>query len=289
MKKILWILLSILILAIMIFLLRPTPIITEVTPVRRGPLQVEIVEDGVTRVRERYIVTAPMMGTLRRVELRAGDRVKKGQVVARINWFQEWKILAPTSGYILRVLQESEGDIDKGHPILEIGDPTDLEIVLDVLTEKAILIETGDPVLIEKWGGAKALRGRVSLVEPAAFNKISSLGVEEQRTNVIVQITDPKSLWKNLGDNFHLEGRIIIEQKENVLKVPRSSLFRNGTEWALYKVNKQKRAELVNLVLGVQGTDEAEVLDANLIEGDLVIPYPSQDIQNGSRLKVVNK
>jgi HlyD family secretion protein len=252
--------------------------------VTRGPLEVELVEDGVTRVREKYVVTAPITGTLRRIEIHAGDPVKKGQLVARLNWFQEWRIYSPVSGFVLRVLQESEGDVDKGHPILEIGDPSDLEILLDVLTEKVIPVRPGAPVIIDKWGGPAPLHGKVSRIEPSGFNKISSLGVEEQRTNVIVQIMDPKSLWKNLGDNFHLEGRIIIDHKDNILKIPRSALFRAGDDWAVYRIENDK-ARITLVSIGVQGTDEAQILEGSLREGDLVIPYPSQEITDGVRIQ----
>lgn len=285
MKKLLWIGLAILTLFGGYFLSRPRPLLTPVAKVTRGPLLVEIVEDGVTRVRERYVVTAPITGTLRRVKLKAGDPVKKGEIVALLNWFQEWRVSAPISGYVLRVLQESEGDIEKGRPIMEIGNPRDLEVILDVLTEKAIQIQVGNPVVINKWGGEQPLHGKVSRIEPSAFNKISSLGVEEQRTNVIVQLTDDPTLWSSLGDNYHLEGRIIVDERPNALKIPRSALFRNDVSWALYKVVGD-RVHLTNLSLGAQGSEEAEVLGNELKEGDLVIPYPSQELRDGSRVKI---
>lgn len=288
MKKLLWIALAIVVLGLGFFFARPRPMPTPVTAVTRGPLQVEVVEDGITRVRERYIVTAPITGTLRRVELQAGDKVKKGQIVARLNWFQEWRVAAPVTGFVLRVMQESEGDIEKGRTIMEIGDPNDLEVVLDVLTEKAILVKEGNPVIITKWGGEEALNGRVSRVEPAGFNKISSLGVEEQRTNVIIQFEDEPAVWQSLGDNYHLEGRIIVEERPQALKIPRSALFRNDVSWALFKIVDNK-ARLTNVILGAQGSEEAEVLSGELKEGDLVIPYPSQELRDGMRVKIEKK
>lgn len=288
MKKLLWIAIAVVILGLGFFFSRPRPMLTPVATVTRGSLQVEVVEDGITRVRERYIVTAPITGTLRRVELQAGDKVKKGQIVARLNWFQEWRVAAPATGFVLRVVQESEGDIEKGRTIMEIGDPNDLEVVLDVLTEKAILVKEGNPVIITKWGGEKALKGRVSRVEPAGFNKISSLGVEEQRTNVIIQFEDEPAVWQSLGDNYHLEGRIIVDERPQALKIPRSALFRNDVSWALFKIVDNK-ARLTNVTLGAQGSEEAEVLSGELKEGDLVIPYPSQELRDGIRVKIEKK
>lgn len=282
-KKLLWIVILIFVIALVLFSLRPQSISAQVAAITRGPVQAELVEDGVTRVRDKYLLTAPITGTLQRIHLRAGDPVKKGQVVATLDWFEKWSVRAPINGRVLRIFQESAGDIEKGKPIMEVGDPSNLEVVLDLLTEKVSQVRPGQEVVLEKWGGEIPLQGLVERIEPSAFTKISSLGVEEQRTNVIVKLTAPKAMWKNLGDNYHLEGRILLEKKESVLKIPRSALFRVGTSWAVYKLEKN-RARETTVKLGIFGPEEVEALEGNLQEDDRVILYPSQEIQNGTRI-----
>ena len=124
-----------------------------------------------------------------------------------------------------------------GDPLLEIGDPTELEIVADLLSTDAVRVRPGARAMIEEWGGHKALDARVRRVEPAGFTKISALGVEEQRVNVILDFTDPADAWAALGDAYRVEVRIVEWEAPNVLKVPTSALFREGSEWAVYVVD----------------------------------------------------
>ena len=144
-------------------------------------------------------------------------------------------IYSPINGRVLRVLQESAAVVNAGTPLLELGDPLDLEVEVDVLSRDAVKIHPGARVLLEHWGGDKVLQGRVRLVEPSGFTKISTLGVEEQRVNVIVDFVDPPEARTTLGDGFRVEARIVIDEANDVLKVPTSALFRVGKQSAVFK------------------------------------------------------
>lgn len=192
---------------------------------------------------------------------------------------RHFTIRAPISGRVLRVFQESSAVVDAGTPLLELGDPIDLEVEIDVLSRDAVKIPVGALVILEHWGGDRALRGRVRLVEPSAFTKISTLGVEEQRVNVIVDLVDPHELRQSLGDGFRVEARIVIAEAENVLQVPTSALFRVGDDWAVFRVEGGiARRQIVRL--GLQNGLTAEVLEG-LTEGDLVIVYPGDKVDDG--------
>ncbi|MEJ1973964.1 MAG: HlyD family efflux transporter periplasmic adaptor subunit [Lacunisphaera sp.] len=124
----------------------------------------------------------------------------------------------------------------RARPLLEIGDPTDLEVVIEMLSRDGAAIASGAPVVLEQWGGPAPLDGRVRLVEPAAFTKISALGVEEQRVYVVVDITTPLDQRRSLGDNFRVEARVVTWESARALKLPSSGLFRQGANWAAYVV-----------------------------------------------------
>lgn len=193
------------------------------------------------------------------------------------NWRLE--IRTPINGQVLHVFQESATIISAGAQLLELGEPTDLEIEIDVLSTDAVKIKPGAKVLLEHWGGDEPLIGRVRLVEPAAFTKISALGVEEQRVNVIADFVDPPSKRKTLGDGYRVEARIVIWEGENVLKVPAGALFRHADGWAVFLVVKGNA--LLRLVkVGRRNDLEVEVLEG-LKEKDQVIMYPSDKIKNG--------
>jgi HlyD family secretion protein len=192
-------------------------------------------------------------------------------------------IRAPIDGRILRVFQESSAVVVAGTPLLELGDPIDLEVEIDVLSEDAVKIETGAEVLLQHWGGDHALQGAVRLVEPAAFTKISTLGVEEQRVNVIVDLIDPPAARLSLGDGFRVEARIVIGQVPQALCVPTSALFRVGERWAVFRV-KDQVASRQWVELGLQNGLSAEVL-TGLTEGDLVVVHPGDDVEDGTTLR----
>lgn len=189
-------------------------------------------------------------------------------------------VLAPTAGRVLRVLQQSARVVDAGTPLIEIGSATGLEAVVDVLSEDAVQIKPDDPVRIDQWGGDSILHGKVRDVEPDAFTKVSALGVEEQRVNVIVALGDPPP---SLGVGYRLQAHIVTWTGDHVLSVPTSALFQRDADWAVFVV-QDGRARRRNVRLGHRSTDAAEVLEG-LSEGDRVILYPSALITDGARVK----
>lgn len=377
-----------LIVALIALSFRPQPVPVDMAAVQTGPLRVTIDEEGMTRVRDRYVVSAPVAGRLQRVELRPGDTVVAGTTVlaafmpatpplldtrtraeaaartkaaqaardqARVglqrarddavfsgNELERQKqisefggiteerlagveldartklaqvranelalqrseyeleaarailrqIAAPSShdngamllrpaidGTVLRVHQESEAPVAAGTPLIEIGNPNQLEIVSDFLSTDAVKVQPGFPVLISGWGGVPALRGRVRLVEPAGFTKVSALGVEEQRVNIVIDFDDPQSGASKLGDGFRVEVSIIVWEKNAVLKIPTSALFRAGDAWAVFAV-RNGRAVRTTVRIGQRSALDAEVL-SGLEQGAQVIVHPGDTVEDG--------
>jgi len=379
----------------------PEPVDVDLAKVERGSLQVTVDEDGKTRIREKYVVSAPLVGRLLRINMEAGDPVVAGktllatieprdpdlldaravaQAAARVkaaeatlkkmepalqtvrdaqafaeaemtrarkaasgnaiskselenaeydyrqkseelrstriqeeiarfeleqaeaallrtrprdddavdgvangNGGWTFTIYSPINGRVLRVLQESAAVVNAGTPLLELGEPLDLEVEIDVLSRDAVKIHPGARVLLEHWGGEKPLLGRVRLVEPSGFTKISTLGVEEQRVNVIVDFVDPPEARTTLGDGFRVEARIVIDEAEDVLRVPTSALFRVGSESAVFQVIDDEVHEQV-VKLGRQNGLEAEVV-TGLSAGDEVVVHPSDQIDDGVKVR----
>ena len=193
------------------------------------------------------------------------------------------EVKAPTSGRVLRVFEESTKAIAMGTPLIEIGDPSDLEVVVEVLSRDGAAIGPGTRVLLEQWGGETPLEARVRLVEPAAFTKISALGVEEQRVNVVADILAPVEQRRSLGDKFRVEARIVVWETDKTLKAPSGALFRRGSQWAAFVINGG-RAEFREVKVGQSSGTETQILEG-LKEGDEVILYPGDRIQEGQRLK----
>lgn len=366
------------VLALLVLGLRPKPALVETARVAFGPLRATVSEEGKTRIRQRYVVAAPVTGQLRRIPFKPGaDIAANDTVVALIDplppspldarnralaaarrdsartllgksrtthelarselrrieqmfaartvspqdlesaqmretaaarevaaaegslaqaeaELAEFtpaekpsqptvEVRSPVSGRVLRVFQESERAVTSGTPLLEIGDPADLEVVVEMLSRDGAAIAPGTPTLLEQWGGPAALEGRVRLVEPAAFTKISALGVEEQRVNVVVDITTPLEQRRSLGDNFRVEARVIVWEDARALKVPSSGLFRRGDAWAAF-VLRDGRAHLVAVKAGRSSGAETQILDG-LKEGDEVILYPGDRVQDGQRVQ----
>lgn len=194
-----------------------------------------------------------------------------------------WVIHAPISGRVLRVLQESSAVVQPGTPLLELGDLSDLEVEVDLLSADAMRIEPGAPVHLERWGGDQPLMGRVRLIEPAGFTKISALGVEEQRVWVLVDIDDTPSPQRPLGDAYRVEARIVVWESDDVIKVPAGALFREGADWAVFVIDHGK-ARLRTLQIGHNNGLEAEVLEG-LAEGEQVIVHPGDQIRDGRAVK----
>lgn len=365
----------------------PAAIEVDVAVVERGPMQVTIDEEGETRVRERFVVSAPVAGRLERIELEPGDpvvknetivvrlapaaaplidprtqgelraavdaaaaalgqaRAERGRAVAAMDRAQSslrrQRVLAgagassqddleaaqtavrtaeenaraaefavsraddevtlararlapshggqhpvlvraPISGTVLRRLRESEAVVPVGEPLLEIGDPANLEIVSDLLSTDAVRVSPGDRVLIERWGGDHALKGTVRRVEPSGFMKVSALGVEEQRVNIVVDLADSTDAAK-LGDGYRLEVRVVTWHDDRALHVPVGSLFRRGEGWAAFAVT-DGRARLHPVRLGQQNDQQAQVLEG-LESGDIVVLHPPDTLHDGGRVK----
>ena len=378
-------------LALVVWAFLPKPIPVETATVTKGKFVATVDEDGKTRVRERYVVAAPLTGRLTRVQLKAGDPVKVDEVVAtmlpspapfldprarqeaaerlgtaeanrerskamveralanaaqmqidldRTRTLKErgaataqsleraetamrladrelraaefldhatehevaqakallaqyqnsksgvpperWNVTAPVAGFVLNVTQESETVLQPGTPILTIGDPHDLEVVVDVLSTDAVEIHPGAPVVIEHWGGPGVLAGRVRRVEPAAFTKISTLGVEEQRVNVVIDITSQEKDWANLGDAYQVDARITVFTRDNATIVPAGALFRIEETWKLY-VMKDGRAELRTVEL-LRRSGGFAAVTAGVEPGERVIVYPSDRVAAGVRV-----
>jgi HlyD family secretion protein len=370
--------------------LMPRPVLVETAAVTKGRFVASVEEDGKTRVRERYIVAAPLAGRLTRVGLKAGDKVAADDVVAtimpppapfldprsrreaeerlgaaeatrermraaveraqaqadqaktdlertrtlvargastaqaleraelamrvadrdlRAAEFQDhaadhelaqakallgryrdgtdtptepWNVTAPVSGVVLRVAQQSETVVQSGAPLLEIGDPRDLEIVTDVLSTDAVEIQPGADVVVEHWGGPGTLAGRVRRIEPAAFTKVSTLGVEEQRVNVLIDVLSPQQQWAGLGDGYQVDTRITVFTQDDIEIVPAGALFRRGDNWSTYVVvDGRAEARTINLVRRSGGF---AAVSKGLAAGERVIVYPSDQIGPGVRV-----
>lgn len=361
----------------------PKPVPVETAKVTRGEVLVTVDNESRTRVRDRYTLFAPVAATLRRVTLKAGDPVTKGQIVAQLTPLppqpldaralaeanarvqaaeerlkaagaeieaakaeQEFaakeaerlagleakklasteskeaaaarlaaanarlasarfnhaaagydrdmaraalttgdggavvmELHAPVAGRVLRVLRESEGTVTPGEPLLELGDPASLEVVADLLSRDAVRVQAGMRVRLERWGGEGTLKGRVRLIEPWGFTKLSALGVEEQRVNVLIDLEEPREKWAALGDGYRVESRIILVERLQTLRVPAGALFNTEQGPALFVVRDGKASEL-QLKVGVRSGLDAEVL-SGVDEGDEVIVHPGDEVKDG--------
>ncbi len=191
------------------------------------------------------------------------------------------RLRAPVKGKVLRLLEKSERVVTAGTPLMTVGDPARMEIVVDVLSTDAVKIAPGMPVLLEEWGGEAPLAARVRTVEPAAFTKVSALGIEEKRVNVVADFVD---LPGPLGDGFRVEAKIVIWEADSVLKAPSSALFRSGEGWSVFTV-EGRRAHLREVTPGRRGSFETEILKG-LQVGETVVSHPSNELQDGARVKV---
>lgn len=191
-------------------------------------------------------------------------------------------VRSPIDGVVLRRVRESEAVVPMGEPLVEIGDTANLEIVADLLSADAVRTEPGDRVLIEEWGGGSTLEGRVRRIEPSGFTKLSALGVEEQRVNVVIDFVDREEAGRQLGDAYRVEVRIVTWETEDTLKAPTSSLFRDrNNAWAVFAV-VDGLAEQRPVEIGQRNGLEAQVL-SGLTEGDRVIAHPG-DLSPGAEV-----
>jgi HlyD family secretion protein len=191
-------------------------------------------------------------------------------------------VRAPVSGLVLQRFHESEAVVPAGEPLVELADPADLEIVSDYLSTDAVQMQTGMPVVIDRWGGAEPLNGRVRLVEPHGFLKVSALGVEEQRVNVVIAFDDPRAAWQALGDGYRVETHVVIWRAADTLTVPTGALVRSGGAWTVF-VAEGGRARLRRIEIGRESGFDAQVL-GGLAEHDTVVMHPSDAVADGVRI-----
>ena len=184
---------------------------------------------------------------------------------------------------VLRLLHESEGAVATGQPLLEIGNPDTLEVEVEVLSTHAVKIAPGSKVILDRWGGEQAVAGRVRVVEPSGFTKISALGVEEQRVRVIVDFTSPREAWQRLGDGYRVEARFVLWEGKDVLQLPTSALFRHGEGWAVFALDG-KRARLTPVETGQRAGLATQVL-SGLAAGARVVSHPDDTLSDGARVK----
>ena len=383
--------LAILIAAVAFWAFRGTPRPVEVAVVHRGPLVQYFDEEGRTELPHRWVVSAPVGGILRRIDLLQGDTVKSGQVIAMIEparaalldpanrarlqaeeraaqasaqsarqrlvaaqtdveltsrelrrmrslaasgmtsaavldetearqrralasaaaakadlraseqqhaalvallngqgqgGGQIVDVRAPIAGVVLRRYLQSTAAVQAGEPLLELGDLAQLQVMAQVLSQQAIALRPGSHARIIRWGGEGALPARIVRIEPGGFTKVSALGVEEQRTQVWLEITAPRGQWSRLGDGFRVEVQFDVARLPDVLQVASSALFRDGSRWAVYRVVKD-HAVLTSVTTGAQG-DDAVQITGGLHQGDEVIAFPDDRMANGLRVRAVN-
>lgn len=193
-------------------------------------------------------------------------------------------VRSPVAGRILRVMQESEAAVQPGSPVLEVGDMANLEVVADLLSADAIQVQPGQRAEIDRWGGEEVLKARVRRVEPSAFTRVSALGIEEQRVNVLLDLESaPTAGGGVLGDGFRIEARIMVWEADDVLRAPASAVFRDGDRWFAFQI-VNGRAERVEVKVGRRSETHAQIL-SGLSAGDRVILYPGERIEDGVRVE----
>lgn len=387
-----WIFVLLLVAAVVAVAMWPSPVPVDIMTSTRGPLAVTVDDEGETRVRHRYVVSAPLSGRVLRLELEPGDPVVRGRtVVARLraeapalidermraeaeaavataraalgraeaelrrataavelarsdlrrqrelsasqlttrqavdtaesnarateegvraaefaiaaarSQFDQASarlmpptlaasgrvltLTAPVDGVVLKRLRESESAVMAGEPLIEIGNPvTDLEIVSDLLSTDAVRVKPGAKVRVEQWGGDRALAATVRRVEPSGFTKISALGVEEQRVNVVMDFNDPAEAWAALGDGYRVEVRIVIWEAADVVKVPTSALVREADAWTVF-VADGDRIRKVAVVVGQRNSEEAEIR-SGLEAAQQVVVHPSDRVIDGALVEI---
>ena len=215
----------------------------------------------------------------RQAELR-GAQVLAGSPAAGA--LRETPVRSPASGQVLRILQESRGLVAAGTPLLEVGNPAEMEVVADFLSQDATQVRPGAAASLEGWGGEAPISARVTRVEPYARTRISALGVEEQRVSVILRLTNPASA-PPLGHGFRVDARITLSEVADALRVPADALVRQGDSWAVYRVDGG-RARLTPVRTGI-GDDRHRVVLEGLSNGDRVVLYPASTLKDGARVR----
>jgi HlyD family secretion protein len=206
-----------------------------------------------------------------RSALQPAERMAAGTIAVR----------APVAGHVLRVPQKSESVVLVGAPIVELGDPSHVEVIAEFLSQDAVRMRPEQAATIENWGGAP-LAATVDRIEPVARTKISALGVEEQRTNVILQFKDQKQA-QQLGHDFRVDARVVVDTATNAVRAPLGALFRRGQQWSVYQV-VNGRAAVKDVQVGVADSGY-RVVTQGLTAGDVVVLFPGSTISDGTRLR----
>lgn len=268
-------------------ILKPEARDVEAARIMRGTFTMEIRADGYFRSKDIRILSAFATGDImERITVNVGDRVRKGQALTTLYWDRRLIVRSPVDGVITKVFRSSTGPVNRGDPLLEIMDPNQLEVVAELLTTDAVKVSPGNQVLVSDWGGTGSLHAVVTRVSRAGFVKASALGVEEERTEVAMELTEAQpAVLRNIGSRFHTELRIQIAKIDGVLKVPIGALIRHGEGWAVFHV-VDERAVLTPVTIGLRNNDEA-VLESGPPEGAEVILYPGEDLRNKDRVRRV--
>ncbi|MEQ1604856.1 MAG: HlyD family efflux transporter periplasmic adaptor subunit [Pyrinomonadaceae bacterium] len=285
-----------LVLLLMWALLRGTPLSVETAVSRRGHMTVTVDGEGKTRARSKTTITAPISGKMSRIRLLEGDNIPHDYPITEIDpnppvrRFPDKsddlpnpyaaKVFAPVAGKVLRVFQQTEGFVAAGTPLVEIGDPANIEIIVDILSTEAIKIPPGAAINILNQNLSEPVNARVRLIEPQAITKVSALGVEEQRVNVIADFV---SKSPKFGDNFRIDVSIVVWEAENVLIVPSSALFRSGDEWNVFVV-ESGRARKKAITAGQQNSSVTQIL-SGIREGETVILHPPNSLSDGTSVE----
>jgi HlyD family secretion protein len=370
--------------ALVVYVSLPRPQPVAAIALQRGTMRVELDGEGRTRLRDQFTVSAPITGELERITLRVGDRVRRGDVVARLHTpardpaqLEELRrriegaeegrrqaleavsaaettlraerrerarldllgetgavaqqtldlasdrvalaereratmrhrvdaaeaeiaalrasivpsegldartlvLRAPSDGTIMRIVEPSRRTVLAGAPLVVLGDPERIEVVIDLLSSDAVRVTPGDRVRVDGWGG-DPLEARVRHVAPVGVTKVSALGIEEQRVDVVADLLGTTA---RLGDGYRVDASIVIWERRDVVMAPTSALFRTGSDWSLFVV-RDGRAVRTNVRIGQRTPFEAEVLEG-VRAGDVVIPFPSDRIEDGSRVEIVD-
>ncbi|HVE57261.1 MAG TPA: HlyD family efflux transporter periplasmic adaptor subunit [Pyrinomonadaceae bacterium] len=278
-------------------LFRDSAVTVETAETTRGQMLVTVDGEGKTRFRDKVTVNAPVSGKMSRIQIGEGDLIPKEYVITEVDPNPPTprppsetenrpnpyalKVYAPISGRVLRIFEKSERILQAGTPIIEVGNPNTVEIVIDVLSTEAAQIRAGSAVLVTDASSAEPIKARVRIVEPQAFTKVSALGVEEQRVNIIADFLTKEI---SFGDNFRIDVRIIVWQSENILKIPSSALFREGEKWNVFVI-ESGNAKRREVKIGHQNSSESEVLEG-LSEGETVILHPPNQLADGAPVAV---
>jgi HlyD family secretion protein len=231
-------------------------------------------------LQEAEVASREAMIRLREAELASADaRLSQPSEAAQAESGEDCciRIFSPVDGVVLKVLAESEQSVMQGAPIMEIGDPANLEIAADLLSRDAPKLKLGSNVAITQWGGEETLQASIRSIDPAAFTKVSSLGIEEQRVNVIL---DLEKVPPALGNGYEVLAELTIWSGEDVLQVPIGALFRADGDWALFTV-EEDAAQLQKITIGRMNDESAQVLDG-LTEGQKLILFPNDLLEDGS-------